>query len=88
MGLVGLLVLLLTVGSAFARSAWRGLRGSAPPDPLAPALAVAILVGAAVWAALGLVPGVPATALLWLAIGGAVALPRAGVLPDDAHAGA
>lgn len=88
MGLVGLLVLLLTVGSAFARSAWRGLRGSAPPDPLAPALAVAILVGAAVWAALGLVPGVPATALLWLAIGGAVALPRAGALPDDAHAGA
>jgi len=25
---------------------------------------------------------VPATALLWLAIGGAVALPRAGTLPD------
>ena len=87
MGIVGLLVLLVAIGSAFLRSIWRGIRGSDPPDPLAPTLAVAILVGAAVWAALGLVPGVPATALLWLAIGGAVALPRGGALPDDAPAG-
>jgi O-antigen ligase len=87
MGIVGLLVLLVAIGSAFLRSLWRGIRGSDPPDPLAPALAVAILVGAAVWAALGLVPGVPATALLWLAIGGAVALPRGGALPDDVPGG-
>ena len=87
MGIVGLLVLLVAIGSALVRSLWRGIRGSDAPDPLAPALALAILVGAAVWAALGLVPGVPATALLWLAIGGAVALPRGGALPDDAPAG-
>ena len=82
MGIVGAFLLLATLGASFLRAGLRGLRGTAPPDPLAPALALAILVGAAVWAALGLVPGVPATALLWLAIGGAVALPRAGTLPD------
>jgi hypothetical protein len=87
MGLAGIAVLLLTVGSSFGRSVWRALRGSSPPDPLAPALTVAILVGATVWAALGLVPGVPTTALLWLAIGGAVALPRGGALPDDVPEG-
>ena len=32
-------------------------------------------------------PGVPTTALLWLAIGGAVALPRGGALPDDVPEG-
>jgi O-antigen ligase len=82
MGVVGALLLLTTLASAFFRAGLRGLRGPAPPDPLAPAVALAILVGAAVWAALGLVPGVPATALLWLFLGGAVALPRAGTLPD------
>jgi O-antigen ligase len=82
MGVIGALLLLTTLGAGFFRAGLRSLRGAAPPDPLGPALALAILVGAAVWAALGLVPGVPATALLWLAIGGAVALPRAGTLPD------
>jgi O-antigen ligase len=83
MGVVGAVLLVAALGSAFFRAAWRGVRGTSEPDPLAPGLAIAILVGAAVWAALGLVPGVPATALLWLAVGGAVALPRAGALPDD-----
>lgn len=87
MGIVGALLLVAALGSAFLRAGLRGIRGTAPPEPLAPGLAIAILVGAAVWAALGLVPGVPATALLWLAIGGAVALPRAGALPDDAPEG-
>jgi O-antigen ligase len=83
MGILGLLVLLATVVSAFLRSATRSLRGTLPPGPLALTLAIALLVGATEWAALGLVPGVPTTALLWLAIGGAVALPRGGALPDD-----
>lgn len=87
MGVLGFLALLAALGSAFFRVTVRGMRGATPPDPLAPALALALLVGAAVWAALGLVPGVPATALLWLAIGGAVALPRAGALPDDPQEG-
>jgi hypothetical protein len=87
MGLLGLLVLLATVVSAFLRSATRSLRGTRPPDPLALTLAIALLVGATEWAALGLVPGVPTTALLWLAIGGAVALTRGGALPDDARPG-
>jgi O-antigen ligase len=88
MGIVGLGVLLAAVASAFLRSATRALRGTRPPGPLALALAIAILVGATEWAALGLVPGVPTTALLWLAIGGAVALPRDGALPDDLPRGA
>jgi hypothetical protein len=47
----------------------------------------ALLVATAELAALGLIPGIPTTALLWLAIGGAVALPRGG-LPDDVPEGA
>ena len=38
--------------------------------------AIALLVCAMELAALDLVPGVPATALLWLAVGAAIALPR------------
>ena len=80
-GIGGLVVLLATLAAAFLRAALRGIRGSAPPGPLALGLAIGILVCAAEWAALGLVPGVPATALLWLFIGGAVALSREGDLP-------
>lgn len=82
MGVAGLVVVLAMLASAFVRVAVRGARGKAPPGPLALAVAVAILVCAAEWAALGLVPGVAATALLWLAVGGAVALPREGDLPE------
>ena len=83
MGVVGLVVVLAMLVAAFLRAAVRGLRGNGPPGPLALAVGVAILVCAAEWAALGLVPGVTATALLWLAVGGAVALPRGGDLPGD-----
>ena len=83
LGVVGLAVLLATLTLAFLRAASRGIRGTVPPGPLAIGVALAILVCAAEWAALGLVPGVPATALVWLVIGGAVALPRGGDLPDD-----
>ena len=82
MGVVGLAVVLTTLASAFLRAAARGIRDTEPPGPLAIGVALAILVCAAEWAALGLVPGVPATALLWLAIGGAVALSREGDLSD------
>ena len=82
MGVIGLAVLLAMLASAFVRAAVRGIRGPGPPGPLALAVGVALLVCAAEWAALGLVPGVPATALLWLAVGGAVALPRGGDLPE------
>ncbi len=85
MGLVGLAILLISVGSAFIRALTRSMRGAAPPAPMALALTIAILVGAFEWAALGLVPGVPMTALMWLAIGGAIALPRVGDLPDELH---
>ena len=88
MGVVGLVVILVMLASAFLRAAVRSIRGTAPPGPLALGIALAILVCAAEWAALGLVPGVPATALLWLAVGGAVALPRAGALPELAAEGA
>jgi hypothetical protein len=83
LGVIGLLTLLAMVAAAFARAAIRGIRGSSPPGPLALGIAIGILVCGAEWAALGLVPGVAATALLWLFIGGAVALPRGGNLADD-----
>jgi O-antigen ligase len=83
LGIVGLLTLLATLATAFLRSIIRGLRGTAPPGPLALGVAIGILVCSAEWAALGLVPGVTATALLWLFLGGAVALRREGDLPGD-----
>lgn len=83
MGLIGLAVVLAMLASAFLSAAVRSVRGDAPPGPRALAVSIAILVCAAEWAALGLVPGVPATALLWLAVGGAVALPRGRELPYD-----
>lgn len=80
MGVLGLAALLATIVAAFARAVAGSLR--APPGPLALAIALGILVCAAEWAALGLVPGVPATALLWLGVGMALALPREGDLAD------
>jgi O-antigen ligase len=83
LGVFGLVALVATLAAAFLRATQRAIRGASPPGPIALAVAGAILVCAAEWAALGLVPGVTATALLWLFIGGAVALPRGGELPDD-----
>ena len=83
LGVVGILALLATIMTALFRTGNRAIRGTSPPSPLALGLSIGILVCAAEWAALGLVPGIPATALLWLFVGGAVALPRGGDLPDD-----
>jgi O-Antigen ligase len=84
LGIVGLVLLLATVLGAIAVAAAAAIRG--PPETSGFALLTlfALLVGSAEFAALGLIPGIPTTALLWLAIGGAVALPRDGALPDDA----
>ena len=81
LGLVGLLAALLAVGSGFWRCASTAFRGRTD-GPLALAASLAIIVVAAEWAALGLVPGVPATALLWLTLGAAVALPGVGVVAE------
>ena len=70
MGLIGLAIVLAMLASAFLRAAARSVRGNAPRGPCALAVGIAILVCAAEWAALGLVPGVTTTALLWLAVGG------------------
>jgi len=86
LGILGLIALLATVATALVRSGSRAIRGASPPGPLALGLAVGILVCAVEWAALGLVPGITTTALLWLFVGGAVALPRGGDLPDDERA--
>lgn len=77
MGLVGLAALLALIASALLRSARRALAHVPLPRPQPLAVCIGLLVCAAEWAALGLVPGVPATALLWLMVGCSVALPRA-----------
>jgi O-antigen ligase len=77
MGVLGLLAAVGTVLTGIGRALCRTFGAGGARTPYALATATALLVCAAVWAALGLVPGVPATALLWIAIGGAVALPRA-----------
>jgi O-antigen ligase len=83
LGVLGFAALLATLALAFLRAARRALRGTSPPGPLAIGIAIGILVCAVEWAALGLVPGITATALVWVLVGGAVALPRGGDLPDD-----
>lgn len=77
MGVIGLAALLAVVVSALLRAVRRALARSAVSGPQALAVAAGLLVCAAEWAALGLVPGVPATALMWLLVGCSVALPRA-----------
>jgi O-Antigen ligase len=75
MGVLGLAALVTVVVTAL----WLALRLAFRPLPAASfalGVGIALLVCAMELAALGLVPGVPATALLWLAVGGAVALPR------------
>ena len=77
MGVLGLLAAVGTVLAGIGRALTRTFSATGRRTPYPLATTVALLVCAAVWAALGLVPGVPATALLWIALGGAVALPRA-----------
>ncbi len=77
MGVLGLAALLAVV----LTSTWLAVSLSLRPYPAASfalGVAIALLVCAMELAALGLVPGVPATALLWLAVGAAIALPRGG----------
>jgi O-antigen ligase len=83
LGIAGLVLLLATVLAAIGVAATAAIRG--PPETAGFALLIlfALLVGSAELAALGLIPGIPTVALLWLAIGGAVALPRGGALADD-----
>jgi O-antigen ligase len=78
LGVLGLPAVLAVLAAGFLRAV-RRLRRPASPATAAAAVATAgaILVCAAAWAALGLVPGIPTTALLWLALGASVALPRA-----------
>ena len=76
MGLLGLTALVAVVLTSLGRALRVALR-PVPPASFALGIGIALLVCALELAALGLVPGVPATALLWLAVGGAVALPRA-----------
>ncbi len=86
LGVFGLVTLLATLVTALLRAGVRGVRGTPTTGPVAFAIVTGILVCSAEWAALGLVPGVTTTALMWLFVGGAVALPRGGDLPDDERA--
>ena len=82
MGVLGLAALVAVVFT----SLWLALRLAFRPLPAASfalGIGIALLVCALELAALGLVPGVPETALLWLAVGGAVALPRGGASHED-----
>lgn len=81
LGVGGAVALALTVVLGLAGAARTALRGRPVCASLALAAALALLVAAAALAALGLVPGVPATALLWIALGLSVASRRA--LADD-----
>jgi O-antigen ligase len=78
LGLVGVVLVLVTVLGGIGIAAAAALRG--PPANAGVALITlfALLVAAFEWAALGLIPGIPVTALLWLALGAAVALPQRG----------
>jgi O-antigen ligase len=72
-GVVGLVLLLATLGSGLLVGGRAGLR--APPQAAVPGLiAVAwLFVAAGIWTAVGLVAGLPLDALLWLALGLAAA---------------
>ena len=83
LGILGLIALLAVVATALTRAAGRALRGTSQPGPLALGISIGVLVCAAEWAALGLVPGITTTALFWLFVGGAVALQRDGDVSDD-----
>ena len=76
LGVVGVVLLVLTVGGAIAVATAAAIRGPPATAGLALLTLFALLVTAAEWAALGLIPGIPVTALFWLSLGAAVALPQ------------
>lgn len=78
LGFVGVVLALVTVVGGIGIAAAAALRGPPANAGLALVTLFALLVAAFEWAALGLVPGIPVTALLWLALGAAVALPQRG----------
>jgi len=82
MGVLGLAALLAVVLTSIWLAGRMSLR-RLPAASFALGVAIAVLVCAMELAALGLVPGVPATALLWLAVGAAIALPRSEARPSD-----
>ena len=76
LGLVGILLLLATVVGGIAVACTAAIRGPPATAGLALLTLFALLVAASEWAALGLIPGIPVTALFWLSLGAAVALPQ------------
>lgn len=76
LGVVGLVFLLTTVLGAIAVAAAAAVRGPPSSTGLALVTLFALIVGSFEWAALGLIPGIPVTALFWLALGAAIALPQ------------
>jgi hypothetical protein len=74
MGVLGLVAVVWLAVAGVAR-AGRAVFASCVRSPvLALAVAVAALVCAVEWAALGLVAGSPATAVLWLTLGACIAV--------------
>ena len=78
LGIVGLVLLLVTVVGAIAVAGAAAVRGPPANAGLALVTLFALIVSAFEWAALGLIPGIPVTALFWLALGAAIALPQRG----------
>ena len=78
LGLVGVVLVLVTVVGGIGIAAVAALRGPPANAGLALVTLFALIVAAFEWAALGLIPGIPVTAVLWLALGAAVALPQRG----------
>ncbi len=85
LGIVGLVLALATVLGGIAVAAAAAGRGPPANVGLALITLFALLVATFEWGALGLIPGIPVTALLWLAIGAATALPQRG--DDEEPAG-
>ena len=76
LGVLGFALATATVLAAIGVAAGAALRGPPGSADLAIVTVSALIVAAFEWAALGLVPGIPVTALLWLALGAGVALPQ------------
>jgi O-antigen ligase len=75
LGILGLALIVALIAIGLLSAASRAARAAPPTAAVALGAGLAIVVCASAWAALGLVPGVPATALLWLSLGVAVASP-------------
>ena len=73
LGAPGVLLLLGFLGGAVVLAGAAMLRAPPGTAPFAAIALFALIVGSAGWAALGLIPGIPTTALVWLGLGAAVA---------------